>query len=55
MTIVFRDLRHLALHWEVTIDGVVTQAGTLDNLATPPDREFETINVPYAFAPIDSG
>ena len=50
----FCDLRHLTLHWAVAIEGVVIEAGTLDDLATPPGAT-EVISVPYALPPSTAG
>jgi beta-galactosidase len=50
----FRDLSHLAVSWEVTVDGSVVDAGDLAPLSTAPCAE-EEIDVPWPLPELTSG
>ncbi|MFD2083347.1 beta-galactosidase [Actinopolymorpha cephalotaxi] len=50
----FRDLSHLRISWEVSVDGTVVESGTLPGLSTAPGAE-EEIAVPWKRPALEPG
>ena len=50
----FRDLSHLAISWEVTVDGIVASSGQLPTLSTPAGGQ-QVLSAPWSMPDLEPG